>query len=356
MTTREVVAGRQPPTHDAGRMGPAASRYALEGNPPKIVCVDLRGVALHVARGLTIEEAERLEYPRQSVFLDGVFGGPAFLDNERRQYSLDHHAGCVRAFTLATCEQACVMLVQRLPLWEGEWHVYVNEPDLDALLAAWVLLNHAALTHDDFALLRKVMPLIRMEGVIDAYGFDKALLSGLPRRIYDAKKRRIEKLRRPERALRERGEWGSADLVAFSLSQLERMDAELFPRGVPRIIGMQTTNLGAPTRKLAILVRSQRGIYEIEEVLKQEHGEELALVVLDCGEGRMTLRLVDKFLSKNLNAVYEALNARDPRVSRDDEINVWGGSDEIGGSPRVTGSGLTGAEVLETTVRLLTPG
>lgn len=334
-------------------MAEQPSRYAIQGDPPAIVCVDFPGVFLHVQRGLTIEESERLELPRQSIFLDGVFAGPAFLDNEHRQYSLDHHAGCVRAFTLATCEQACVMLMQRIPLWEGEWHVYVNEPDLDSLLAAWVILNHYALAHDDYALLRKVMPLIRVEGVIDAYGFDKAVLSGLPRRIYEAKKQRIDKLRRAERALRERGEWATADLVSFSRLQLDKMDAELFPRGSPRIMGVETQKLSAPTRKLAVLVRSQRGIYEIEEQLKEKHADELALIVLDSGHGRMTLRLVDKFMPKNLHAAYDALNARDPRVDRDHDSNAWGGSDEIGGSPRATGSGLSGAEVLDTLARSL---
>jgi len=329
------------------------SRYALEGDPAAIVCVDFPEIELHILPGLTIEEADRLTYPRQSIFLDGVFGGPAFLDNEHRQYSLDHHAGCVRAFTLATCEQACVMLVQRIPLWEGQWHVYVNEPDLDSLLAAWVLINHFALVHDDYALLRKVMPLIRVEGVIDAYGLDKALLSGLPRRIYDAKQKRIQKLRRPERMLREKGEWATADLTKFSLEQLERMDAELFPRGRPRSMGVETKKLSYPTRKLAVLVRSQRGIYELEEVLREKHAEELGVIVLDAGYGRMTLRLVDKFLPKNLMTAYDALNLRDPLVQEDDDSNVWGGSDEIGGAPRRSGTGLSGAEVLDTISRML---
>ena len=96
-----------------GRSDP--SRYELTGDPPRIICSDWPNVRLHVERGLTVDEDEREQYPRQSVFLDGVFTGPAFLDNEMRQYSLDHHAGCVRAFTLATCEQAVVMLLQGLP-------------------------------------------------------------------------------------------------------------------------------------------------------------------------------------------------------------------------------------------------
>lgn len=330
------------------------SRYERAGEPTGIVCADWPNVYLHVRRGLTIEEADRLQYPSQSIFLDGVFTGPAFLDNANQQYSLDHHAGCVRAFTLATCEQACVMLMQRIPLWKGDWHLYVNEPDLDSLLAAWVLLNHHALSHDDYALLRKAMPLIRVEGVIDTHGFDKALLSGLPRRIYEAHHKRIVKLRGPERALREAGEWDGADLVEFSLSQLDLLDAQLFPRGLPRIGTKETQDIDLPTHKLAVLVQSRRGIYEVEEQLKEEHKDNLGLIVLDGGHGRMTLRVVDSFMRRNLSVAYPKLNAVDPRVAPSQDANAWGGSDEIGGSPRATGTGLSGHQVLETVTRALT--
>lgn len=329
------------------------SRYALDGSPPDIVCSDWPTMHLHVERGLSIEERELKSFPRQSIFLDGVFTGPAFLNNETRQYSLDHHAGCVRAFTLATCEQACVMLMQRLPLWEGEWQLYVNEPDLDSLLAAWILLNHYALSHDDYVLLRKVMPLVRVEGVIDTFGLDKALLSGLPRRIYEAKHQRIVKLRQPEQKLREKGEWSTTDLVAFSKSQLERLDANLFPHGSPRIGGVEKFKLDQPNRTLAFLVPSRRGIYEIEEELRGIHKDELAVIVLDSGHGRMTLRLANAFLPKDLTAAYAALNARDQRVSSGDESNAWGGSAEIGGAPRRMGTGLSGREVLETVIAAL---
>ena len=334
-----------------GRSTP--SRYALDGSPPDIVCSDWPTVHLHVERGLSIEDRELKSFPRQSIFLDGVYTGPAFLNNEARKYSLDHHAGCVRAFTLATCEQACVMLMQRLPLWEGEWQIYVNEPDLDALLAAWILLNHYALSHDNYALLRKVMPLVRVEGVIDTFGFDKALLSGLPRRIYEAKHQRIVKLRQPEQKLRERGEWSTTDLVEFSQGQLERLDAQLFPHGSPRIGGTESLKLDLPTRTLAFLVPSRRGIYEVEEELRTIHKDEVAVIVLDSGHGRMTLRLVNAFLPKNLTAAYAALNERDERVADGDDSNAWGGSAEIGGAPRRTGTGLSGREVLETVIKAL---
>jgi hypothetical protein len=59
----------------------------------------------------------------------------------------------------------------------------------------------------------------------------------------------------------------------------------------------------------------------------------------------MTLRQVDPFLPSNLDEIYPVLNARDPNVPPGSD-DCWGGADDIGGSPRLRGSGLTGPEVL----------
>ena len=119
---------------------------------------------LRVERGLSVNSAGRKYYPRQTIFLDGVYSDAPFIDNETRQYSLVHHAGCIRMFTLATCEQAAVFVLEGLPLDEGVWNLFINEPDLDAVLASWILINHHTLLRDDASILRNVMPFIRVEG------------------------------------------------------------------------------------------------------------------------------------------------------------------------------------------------
>ncbi|MEQ9325134.1 MAG: hypothetical protein RIF41_38565, partial [Polyangiaceae bacterium] len=88
------------------------------------------------------------------------------------------------------------------------------------------------------------------------------------------------------------------------------------------------------------------------EQLKEKHKGELAIIVHDAGDKRMTLRLVDAFLPKNLNDVYPALNNKDPFVDVSDG-NVWGGSGDIGGSPRKSGSGLSGRDVLGVVAEVL---
>jgi hypothetical protein len=314
-----------------------------------LICSGQQGVRLRAERGLSVNEAGRKRFPERTIFLDGVFSGPPFYDNKSRQYSLDHHAGCVRAFTAATCEQAAVVVLQGLPLDEGEWTIYLNEPDLDAVLASWILLNHAELMRDEAELLWRAMPLIRVEGIIDAHGLDMAALSGLPREVYDEQKRIIDSLLVQERSLKASSAWAGIDLLQYTHELLDSLDSVLFPAGhLARLLQVEELQrVPLQNGRLAVLCRSNQGIYHVETELKQRHEKAVAIIVLELGEGRFTLRRVDPFLDQSLRSLYDLLNQKDPRATRDGgEENLWGGSDEIGGSPRRTGSGLSGEEVL----------
>ena len=327
------------------------SRYVVEPGADEInvVCKNTPNILLRVERGLTVSDNQRKKYPEQSVFLDGVFTGPPFLDNKLRQYSLDHHTGCVRAFTLATCEQAVVMLLQGLPLSEGEWTLFVNEPDLDALLAAWVLLNHVELRRDEGRLMRLAMPLIRAEGVIDAHGLDMAVLTAMPDILYQEQKAKIDKLLEPEKKLKTAGAWDATNLDQYACDRLEAIDGYIYPAGyLDRLMELEVARVSLGGSKVAILCRSPRGIYDVEAELKERYEKQLGLILLDQGAGKFTLRQVDPFLDKDLRDVYEQLNELDPESSGKDGENSWGGSDDIGGSPRKTGSGLEGEAILET--------
>ena len=349
---------RQEPGSPTDRVDPEPgqeerrSRYQLvERDAARcIVCGNAPNIALRVERGLTVDKGGRKRYPAQSVFLDGVYDGPPFYDNEARQYSLDHHAGCVRAFTLATCEQAVVMLLQGLPLTEGDWTLYVNEPDLDAVLGAWVLLNHVELLAGDRQLLRAAMPLVRLEGVIDAHGTGMELFAALPEEVHRSAKQNIERLREREQALKAAAEWDQADWVQYARDMLEGIDRLVYPAGIlDQLLGIQEDGrVAIRGERMAVLIASTQGIYAVEAQLKARYGKKLGVVILDQGGGKMTLRQVDPFLSRDLTAVYRLLNRRDPKVRRQGPSpNLWGGSGDIGGSPRATGTGLGGGQVLE---------
>jgi hypothetical protein len=76
--------------------------------------------------------------PPRSIALDGYVQGPA-IDAECERYSFDHHGGCVRHATRATCEQVRDAIV--LGLDPAGFTVFCNDVDLDTALSLWLLAN-----------------------------------------------------------------------------------------------------------------------------------------------------------------------------------------------------------------------
>ncbi|MDY0004070.1 MAG: hypothetical protein RBU30_22420, partial [Polyangia bacterium] len=243
-----------------------------------------------------------------------------------------------------------------LPVTEGDWHLFVNQPDLDALLAAWVIMNHRELLAGEAAILRSVMPLLRVEGIIDTHGLEMGVLTGLPIEEYERQKARLDQLMAPEREHRSAGTWTSLDLVTYSCDRLAAIDALLTDAGVLRQRAQVEvlSERDIQGEKRVVLCRSGGGIYEVEARLRELYGKSLGVILLQTPEGRYALKQVDPFLSRDLVALYQALNARDPEANTKSEsgVNLWGGSADIGGSPRATGTGLKEDEILEITARV----
>lgn len=347
--------GALPDTQPAPAAAAPPSRYRLaEGKgKPAFISMNAPNITLVYDMGVTATRLMMRRMPRGTIFLDGACSGPPFYDNRRRHYSLDHHAGCVRSFTLAACEQAAVVLHEGMPLSDGAWTIVINSIDLDSMLAAWVLMNHAELLRDDGRFLAKAMPLIRVEGCIDSHGLDAGILSGLT----------VE-----DRALREAELAGlfamaksaaSLDAQAASglvLRLLGAIDDLVFPReSIEEFLAYEELGrVRIAAGGLAILVRSESGIYETQGFFKARYGDSLDIVALAQGGGRYTLCLANRFMRDDLTRLYEYLNRRDPLVSRSDAKgdNTWGGSSNIGGSPRQTGSGLSPEDVLDAMERV----
>lgn len=89
-----------------------------------------------IERGKNVESLEDLtEY---SIALDGFVQGPA-LDNKNHRYSFDHHRGCIRFCTTATCVQAWTAILGGLD--PQKYTVYCNDVDIDVCMAIWCLKN-----------------------------------------------------------------------------------------------------------------------------------------------------------------------------------------------------------------------
>jgi hypothetical protein len=216
-------------------------------------------------------------------------------------------------------------------------------------------MNHTDLLRDNMHLLHKVMPLLRVEGIIDSYGFGKEVLSGLPPESIDTQKERIDTLMKPIRELKQSGRWGAAVFEQIVLQELEAIDRLVLPeRLIQQLLEYEEIgHLLLRGRRIAVLCRSTHGIYEVEAHLKQRYGKLLGMIVLNQGGGKFTLRQSDDFLARPLDPLYKALNRRDILVSSQNGLeNNWGGSTNIGGSPRETGSALSDLEVFREVGRI----
>ena len=225
MTTPSPGPGRgEPPAGGLGRVDSHVTskilpfRYTVRDDRDGrcLRCVEAPNISVRLERGLSVPAASARRAPEGTIYLDGAAQGEPFLDAERRIYNLDHHEGCVRSFTVATCEQAMTLLLRGLDLRSAEWTIYANEPDFDTVLAIWLLLNHLRIVSKDGELRKRLLPLVRLEGVIDTHGLELVELTGFPEDLLRETLATLNRLRAHELELKRDGAWGSADLLQFT--------------------------------------------------------------------------------------------------------------------------------------------
>ncbi|NIA01528.1 MAG: hypothetical protein GWO83_00100 [Bacteroidia bacterium] len=206
-------------------------RYVIRDDEagPYLSCLEAPELMVRVDRDLSLTAGAARKADEGTIFLDGVAQGEPFMDLERRVYNLDHHEGCVRHFTLSTCEQALVLVARGLDLREKPWQVYANDPDLDVVLAVWVLCNSMHLQAQDSLVRSAVVPLVRLEGLIDSHGLELYELSGYPRQMVDEITGSLESLRETEVRLKAESEWEATDLLKYLRDQLHLIDEMVYP-------------------------------------------------------------------------------------------------------------------------------
>jgi hypothetical protein len=326
-------------------------RYIIKSNGDErvLICLESPNLNIHMEAGLSVSGSIARKSPGGTIFLDGAALCEPFMDHERQVYNLDHHEGCVRPFTLATCEQTLVMYMKGLDLQGREWNVYANEPDLDTLLAIWILLNHARIGNQDMTQRRILFALVRYEGVIDALGLELKELSALPPELVRKLQRVIDHLRSDELVLKKEGRWGHVDLLTYSASILHKVDQIFYKpsdfadfKGIEELARVELTD-----QRIATVVEADMGIYEIEPHLNKLYGNRLGVVFLKKGAESYTVRQMDLFMPITLDDIYERLNFMDPAVKCRTQTNKWGGAADIGGSPRESGTRLSPAEIAQ---------
>jgi hypothetical protein len=322
-------------------------RYAIKenGDGRYLTCSEASNIQVRIDPSLSVSASAARKYAKGTIFLDGAAKGEPFIDAARGVYNLDHHEGCVRSFTLSSCEQAIILIRKGLDLDGERWTVWANDPDLDTVLAIWLLLNHRRIGGEGSTARKKIMPIVRLQGVIDAHGFELKDLTAFPDNLQDAALTVINGLRADEVELKRENRWGETDFLEFTAESLRKVD-ELVYTPLDFEEGHTVEELARESilpQRIAVACRSEAGIYEVEEQLRELHNDRLGLIVLEKEPGIYTLRQVDPFLPRNLEALYDRLNLLDPSATGD---ALWGGSNEIGGSPRGVKTGLDLDEIM----------
>lgn len=328
-------------------------RYTIreQDGTRSLVCRDAPTVRVRIDRTFSSTRGAARSADGGTIFLDGAAEGEPFMDVQRDVYNLDHHDGVVRSFTLATCEQATVLVLRGLDLQAREWTVWANDPDLDTVMAIWVLLNHMRLREEGAAVRRRVLPLVRMEGCIDVHGLERLELCGFPPETEKEMFERLETLREREAEVRQTGQWAEIDVLEYTLGLLHRIDGLVYePHEIAeehRVEELARAELSGGRFAIACrAVGDAGGVYEVERSLRRLYGQRLGLIALQKDERNYTVRQVDPFLPASLGRLYEQLNLVDPQAGGRSSGNRWGGSEEIGGSPRKTGTGLSPKEII----------
>ena len=326
-------------------------RYFIRGKAEErvLVCSESPTISVRMERGLSVSAVTAAKAPSGTIYLDGAAKGGPFLNNEKDLLNLDHHEGCVRAFTLATCEQAMVVVRKGLDLQRRDWVIWANEPDLDTVLAIWILLNHMRLNDPDPGIRARLMPLVRLEGTIDSHGLEMQELCGFPPEMQASVLGDIERLRRREFGLKNEKRWDKIDFLKYTADMLHAIDGMIYSSShfeeVVDVEELARAVIG--DNQLAIVCLSDKGIYELEAHLRRLHGKRLGVIILQKDPNTYTLRQVNHFLPATLDRAYERLNLIDPSAGSRHSANRWGGSGEIGGSPRTTGTSLTPQQIAQ---------
>ncbi len=331
--------------------GNLPERYTVKANGQDrvLTCLEAPNINVHIEAGLSFSASIAKKSPSGTIFVDGVAQCEPFMDHERQVYNLDHHEGCVRSFTLSACEQALVLYMKGLDLQNREWNIFANEPDLDTLLAIWIILNHARIARQDATQQRLLYALVRYEGIIDALGLELKDLSALPPELMRKIQRVIDHLRGDEIALKKEGRWEKADYLTYTAAILHKIDQIFYkPSDFADYFGVEElARIDLTDQRIAAVVEADMGIYEIEPHLNKLYGNRLGVVFLKKGLKNYTVRQMDMFMPITLDEIYERLNFVDRAVKNRTLTNKWGGAADIGGSPRESGTRLSPSEIVQ---------
>ncbi len=279
--------------------------------------------------------------PPCSIALDGMVRGGPRLDEATRHVNYDHHDGVVREATMSTVMQVFMAIKVKdsiIDLFGNETiHVYINDTDQDTSHAIWFLLNHGL-----FEGTRNIPHVGR-----HLYVNDKLDITGgaFPFHLDDKLTRQHVWVFEPYTNLRKSGALAMANEAVLENSLeacLSRLDQFLVNQG----------DESRPDTRHEILFRHPRflmaheiGGCEARYKLFSEGMTAFANVVAIRDDGRRVISIGRSSPHVRFPVLdyYADLNAAEGLPLNEG----WGGSNIVGGSSRLHGTGLSNKDICD---------
>ena len=268
---------------------------------------------IQINRGFVAQFADLMP---KSIALDGYVQGPA-IDVENKRFSFDHHDGCVRLLTRATCQQ--VMDALLLGLDPTGYAIYINDVDGDTALAIWLLKNPSRVTEES------VRRLVETVGTVDAHGPAYPTMEPkLADAFFQGAMKPVSDLQRAKKY----GEANLDDLLATCVENIDRLVAgtlEWTPRP-EKERSFEVTHTGNGW----VMAKSDDSIFDL--LYANGHTKAIAYQVLGDGSIVYTVGKKSELVTgfpvgppSKSGTILNALNERE---------KGWGGGSTIGGAPR----------------------
>lgn len=270
--------------------------------------------------------------PDRSIALDGYVQGPR-IDAARMRFSFDHHDGCIRHVTRATCAQVWDAL--RAGLRADGMRVYVNDVDADTVVATWLLARdaHTPIRNQSLGFLQAIDDMVEAVATRDAlgpavFGYDKFLAD-----------RVFLDLMAPRNAHKNAGTYDTCDLRELLEHCVLRLDEwggygfddramsrlPMVPRGGTCLVEIAKTVDGVTLARA-----EEQGAFE--RLYGAGHDRCVVYSVMADGTRKYTIGKRSEFVDR-----FPVGPASDPTtiLGRLAAIEPgWGGGTTIGGSPR----------------------
>jgi len=267
---------------------------------------------------LIIERGKTVPFeslPPKSIALDGYVQGPA-IDTQLERYSFDHHAGCIRLVTTATCRQVLDALL--LGLNPDGFNIYINDVDGDSALSVWLLRNPKR------AVETKVRELVGVVSDMDAHGPSYPILNlELGQRFYQG-------AMKAERQAKQKKTYATCNLESLLKTCLEGIETLLSPEGITLSAQPERHYTITHQHRIFIMVQSPDKVFDL--IYQAGHPRAILYDRLPDGSFNYTIGKKSEFVSHfpigpgdTPNTLLYHLNEIEPG---------WGGGSTIGGAPR----------------------